>query len=176
MSQNDYTSFKAGGKKRANKQLPDMSDSESDFEMGSVPKHVCADPMIEGGSNLSDMINKMDALEKAVKQAIDQREEHKQSVSSLQSEKQSLERQLSDFKNGLSCIICKSLAKFPWQITPCCHILMCSTCGNRWMMVESSCPHCRSVVTPENCHSVAEVRPLNQLFSTLDIERNSTAQ
>ena len=48
MSQNDYTSFKAGGKKRANKQLPDMSDSESDFEMGSVPKHVCADPMIEG--------------------------------------------------------------------------------------------------------------------------------
>ena len=91
----------------------------------------------------------------------EEQEKLKKTITTLVSEKarliegkRAIERSPDDFKNSLSCIVCKSLAKFPGQVTPCYHIILCSECGDRWLMMES-CPHCRSVVVPGSCLTVS---------------------
>ena len=119
---------------------------------------------------VASLMSRMENLEKAMKQSLvhlKEQEKLKNTITSLESEKARLtegkwavERSLDNFRNGLSCNVCKSLAKFPWQITPCCCIMLCLECSNRWLMMESSCPPCRAVVVPGNCITVGEIRPI----------------
>ena len=74
---------------------------------------------------------------------------------------------LEDVKACLSCIICKSVAPFPWIITPCCKILVCRECSNRWLQMEASCPHCRATVEFSSCIEVPEIRQMQEIITTL---------
>ena len=137
ISLSDYSSFK--GKKKF-VHLSQVSDSDSDFETTISPKRQCLDVTTECNADAKSMervVNRMDAIEKSMKQSISQIEDVdrlKKSISALETsnaklsdEKRPVERSLEEFKNSLSCIVCKCLAKFPWMVTPCCQ-LMFSDC------------------------------------------------
>ena len=130
ISQNDYSAFR--GKKM---KMPEFSDSDSDFEIVPTKKRQCIDLTTpDDGSNMSSLMSRMETLEKAMKQSLiylEEQEKFRKTITSLESEKarltegkRAIERSLDNFKNGLSCIVCKSLAKFPWQINPCCRIML----------------------------------------------------
>ncbi len=56
---------------------------------------------------------------------------------------------------------CKSLANFPWMVTPCCRIILC------WLDLGSSCPHCRASIESGTCSVVQQIQPLHTLISQL---------
>ena len=54
----------------------------------------------------------------------------------------SLELLLGDPPLGLVCLICRLVAREPYQ-TGCCGKLFCKTCLTRWLQQRMSCPHCQ---------------------------------
>ena len=121
ISQNDYSFFKG----KTLKKLPEFFDTDADFESIAPIKRPCVDLTIPyEGNQMSDMMNTMEALEKAMKQSIerqDQQEKLKRTISSLENEKAQLADEKREIERSLAGIVCKSIAKFPWQ---CCHILL----------------------------------------------------
>lgn len=126
--------------------MPDFSDSDSDFE--SLPRKVqkleaatpssmkvkpdlCIDLINDENSvinELKDVTARIEVIEKGLNRSLDNYEEIERvrRISSCMEDKnRSLERSLDEVKTFLSCIICKSVAQFPWLITSCCAVLMC---------------------------------------------------
>ena len=102
-------------------------------------------------------------------------------LASTQNEKEKAEEEaktashaLEDVKACLSCIICKSVAPFPWIITPCCKILICRECSNRWLQMEASCPHCRAAVESSSCIEVPEIRQMQEIITTLRLPSDNS--
>ena len=77
------------------------------------------------------------------------------------------QKSLEEFRRSFTCIICKNVAQFPWLITSCCALLMCKGCAERWILLESSCPHCRAVISVESSLVVNEVRSVGECISKL---------
>ena len=73
-------------------------------------------------------------------------------------------------KERLSCIICKSVATFPWLITPCCKIINCKEYADRWLVIEESCPHCRANIQRRSCAEVPEIRPIQEFIGSWTIQ------
>ena len=126
--------------------------------------------------SMERVVNRLDAIEKSMKQSISQTEDVdrlKKSISALQTsnaklsdEKRHVERSLEEFKNSLSCIVCKCLANFPWMVTPCCQLMLCGACGDRWLSMGSSCPRCRAFIEPGTCDIVQQIHCLHTLLSS----------
>lgn len=182
ISQADYSAFR--GKKRV-KILPSVSDTdhESDDEppfnrAGAAYIDLTSASGGSGGTSsfeANNMLKKIESLEKVVQDSVKQNEQLQKllitKIAKLEDDNkkvtdqnQALDNQLFEFKNCFSCIVCKCSAKFPWQITPCCHILMCANCANRWLMMEASCPHCRAVIAPGTCERVESLHGIGQLL------------
>jgi hypothetical protein len=175
----DYSAFRGKRKKPLNY----FSDSDlSDFELPCPisPKKIDLtktpdDDVIHVNSNnappaLQDVVFR---LEKCVERSGDI-DQLRSQLSTTQNEKEKAEEEaktashaLEDVKECLSCIICKSVAPFPWIITPCCKILTCRECSNRWLQMEASCPHCRATVEPSSCIEVPEIRQMQGMITTL---------
>ena len=125
ISQSDYSAFRGMKKMK----MPEFSDSDSDFETIAPKKRQCIDSTApDDGSSMGSLMSRMENLGKCVQQSLGHHEEQeklKKTITTLESEKarliegkRGIERSLDDFKNSLSCIVCKSLANFPWQVTP----------------------------------------------------------
>ena len=106
----------------------------------------------EQQQEIGTVLSRIDEMERTLKSSmnlVDTVTELKKSISLMETEcakkadeKHKIEECLANFKNSLSCIVCKSLAKFPWKLTPCCHIILCVDCGDRWLESDPTCPHC----------------------------------
>ncbi len=110
----------------------ERSDSDSDFE--SYSKRQCVDTIDAGdageASHMNKVVDRMDAIEKAMKLSISQIESVDQLKKLLkqalnEEKRHEAARWQVEFKNSISCIVCKSLANFPWMVTPCCRIILC---------------------------------------------------
>ena len=159
-----------------------FSDSDlSDFEMpGPVsPKKIDLttspdDDVIHVGlDNATSLYDAISRFERCIEKSGDIQQLRCQ-LSVLQNEKEKAEgeartadRALEDLKECLTCIICKSVAQFPWIITPCCKVLACKECSNRWLNMDASCPHCRATVEPSGCTEVPEIRTMQDIITTM---------
>lgn len=112
-------------------------------------------------ANLSKSLDKQDELERV-----------RRIVSCLEEEKQALERSIEAMRNHLNCIICKNPAKFAWLVSPCCTVLMCQDCAEHWLRMESTCPHCRAVMTSDTCTTINQIRAIQEFISTLTLPEN----
>ena len=183
--QEDYTEFRGKKKKRV---LPEFSDSDSDFESPHPPKVSKSDFAVPGTNRKAECIDltsdseksvikelkiitsRVEAVEESLSQSLENYEELervRRISTCLEEKNKSLERSLEELKKSFSCIICKSVAQFPWLITSCCALLMCKGCAERWILLESSCPHCRAVITVETSLVVNEVRSVGEFISKL---------
>lgn len=192
----DYLEFR-GKKKRS--PIFDFSDSDSDFELPPVKKSLlssssktktkeCIDLTAQGEDRVSksndaqgpveinklkDVTTRIEKIEASLSKSLEKHEELervRRIVSCLEEEKQALQRSIEDIKIHLSCIICKTVAKFPWLMTQCCTVLMCKDCGEQWLRMESSCPHCRAIVELDDCITVTEIRAIQEIISSLSPE------
>lgn len=168
--------------------MPDFSDSDSDFE--SLPRkvqkleaetltsvkekpEVCIDLVNDENSvikELKDVTARIELIEEGLNRSLDIFEdlERVRRISScLEDKNRSLERSLEEVKTFLSCIICKSVAQFPWLITSCCAVLMCKICAERWIVLDSTCPHCRAVISIDDSLLVNEIKSVSELVSKL---------
>ena len=171
MRKSDYTAFR-GKKKLVNY----FSDSDlSDFEIPSPAKRIdlTVDEDNTGNTMLTTKSLKevISRLEKCIDKS-DDIQQLRHPISRLESEKgraegdaRSANRALEDMKECLTCIICKSVAPFPWIITPCCKIIICKEC-DRWLQMDASCPHCRATVKRATCIEMSEIRPMQELITT----------
>ena len=139
-----------------------MSDSDSDFETPPHPRR----PSFRESNEISPVL--METSLKASMREIEKVQQLKTDVSVLSAEVKRTESTLYSFKKALSCIVCKALATFPWKVTPCCRIIMCSGCVNRWLSIESSCPHCRASVESDSCQTVERIPSIGALISSDD--------
>lgn len=85
----------------------------------------------------------------------------------MEDKNRSLERSLEEMKVFLSCITCKCVVQFPWLVTSCCAMLMCKRCAERWIVVDSSCPHCRAVISIDDSLLVNEIKSVGELIAKL---------
>lgn len=167
--------------------MPDFSDSDSDFE-SLLPRkvqkleaassvkakpEVCIDLVNDENSvikDLKDVTTRIEMIEEGLNRSLDNYEEIervRRISSCLEDKNRSLERSLDEVKTFLSCIICKSVAQFPWLITSCCAVLMCKTCAERWIVLDSSCPHCRAVISIDDSVLVNDIKSVSELVSKL---------
>ena len=183
----DYSDFR--GKKK--KSATDFSESDSDFEpvqMPSKKKRKKIESNTEGEridltvaldnndnvasmiKNLQEVTTRLEIVEEELSGFSDKQEEVervRRILSCVEEKNRSLERSLEDIKVGLSCIICKSIAKFPWLITNCCTVLMCKNCAERWLHLDNTCPHCRADITIDSCSQTSEIRALSEIATLL---------
>ena len=120
--------------------------------------------------DLKDITARMELIEEGLSRLFDSCEELervRRISSCLEEKNRSLERSLEEVKVFLSCIICKSVAQFPWLITNCCAVLMCKSCAERWIVVDSSCPHCRAVISIGDSLLVNDIKSVGELVSKL---------
>ena len=193
----DYLEFHG---KRKRSPIFDFSDSDSDFEMPTVKKSLlsssnkpktkeCIDLTTQGETSVSkttdavqdaiemnklkDVTTRIEKIEANLSKSLEKHEELervRRIVSCLEEDKQALQRSIEDLKIHLSCIICKNVAKFPWLVTQCCTVLMCKDCGEQWLRMESSCPHCRAVVDFNDCITVTRIRAIQEIISSFNPE------
>lgn len=92
--------------------------------------------------HLQEVTTRLEIVEEELSGFSDKQEEVervRRILSCVEEKNRSLERSLEDIKVGLSCIICKSIAKFPWLVTNCCAVLMCKNCAERWLHLDNTC-------------------------------------
>lgn len=122
-------------------------------------------------TKLKDVTAQIEKIEAGLSKSLEKQEELervRRIVSCLEEEKRVLlERSVEAMKNHLNCIICKNPAKFPWLVSRCCTVLMCQDCAEHWLRMESSCPHCRAVMTTDTCTTIDQIRAIQELISTL---------
>ena len=191
MTLQDYSDFR--GKKK--KCTTDFSESDSDFEPMQMPSKkkkkietYQAESNTEGEridltvaldnndniagivKNLQEVTTRLEIVEEELSGFSDKQEEVervRRILSCVEDRNRSLERSLENIKVGLSCIICKSIAKFPWLVTNCCAVLMCKSCAERWLHLDNTCPHCRADVTVDSCSQTSEIRALGEIATLL---------
>ena len=174
----EYTASGGSGKKKLTNYF---SDSDlSDFEL-PAPKKI--DLTVDEDTGTKDTPDNVPTnpgplndvcyrLEKCIDKVSDLQVLREQ-VSVLQGDKEKFEREaalmkqvIEELKDGLTCIICKSVASFPWILTPCCRIITCKECSDRWLEMDSSCPHCRAVVETSTCMKVPHIRAVEDIINT----------
>ena len=175
----EYTASRGSGKKK--KMTNYFSDSDlSDFEL-PAPKKIdltvdedagdtpAADNVPTNHGPLNDVCHR---LEKCIDKVSDLQQLRSQ-ISMLQGDKEKFEREaalmkqtIEDLKEGLTCIICKSVASFPWMLTPCCRIITCKECSDRWLEMDPSCPHCRATVEASSSMEVPPIRAVEAIINT----------
>ena len=165
---------------RFQKNTSPCTDSDSDFESRPPAKRTreTIDLTVSEDTAAGVLKSRIDSLEQELNKTVEKYEEKerlRRIVSCLEkenseylNEKRSLQFIIDKVKENMSCIICKSMASFPWAITPCCKILNCKECVDRWLVVEESCPHCRAVLERSSCVEVAEIRPMQEIIKSLE--------
>ena len=174
----EYTAFRGSGKKKFTNYF---SDSDlSDFEL-PAPKKIdltvdedtgtrdTPDNVPTNSGPLNDVCYR---LEKCIDKVSDLQELRTQ-ISVLQGDKDKFEREaaqmkevVEELKEGLTCIICKSVASFPWVLTACCRIITCKECSDRWLEMDPSCPHCRAAVEASGRMEVPSIRAVEDIVNT----------
>ena len=175
----EYTAFRGSGKKKRFTNY--FSDSDlSDFEL-PAPKKIdltvdedtgtrdTPDNVRTNSGPLNDVCYR---LEKCIDKVSDLQEFRTQ-ISVLQGDKDKFEREaaqmkevVEELKEGLTCIICKSVASFPWVLTACCRIITCKECSDRWLEMDPSCPHCRAAVEASGRMEVPSIRAVEDIVNT----------
>ena len=149
-----------------------FTDSDSDFESRPSTKNIRETIDLTVSEDTAGVLkSRIDSLEQELNKTVEKYEETerlRRIVSCLEkenseypSEKRSLQFIIDKVKENMSCIICKSVASFPWAITPCYKILNCKEC---WLLVEETCPHCRAVLERSSLVEVAEIRPMQEII------------
>ena len=148
-------------------------ESDSDFEPPAPKKVKETIDLTIDEDTASALKNRLDLLEHGLNKTLESYEEKERlrriitcmekEKEEILNEKRSLQVAIENVKDRMSCIICRSVASFPWLVTPCCKIISCKECADRWLFVEESCPHCRATVQCGSCAEVREIRPIQEL-------------
>lgn len=86
----------------------------------------------------------------------------------------SLERQLKMITDCFTCLVClKKVCVWPAVVSPCCKVIIgCEDCITKWLDGESTCPHCRALLTLDVLVKVPYIRTLaDALGSVLPISK-----
>ena len=79
-----------------------------------------------------------------------------------------LKEQVSLAIGGLfTCIICKEVSledKLPMMPTCYRNIVCCRSCLSQWLSTSNLCPHCRQVISMDDCMPQPPLRPLFELI------------
>ena len=59
-----------------------------------------------------------------------------------------------------------------WLVTDCCAVLMCKEYVDRWLELDSTCPHCRDAVTVDSCSQIGEIRSIGEIIATWVVPDN----
>ena len=153
-----------------------LEESDSDFEPPAPKKVKETIDLTIDEDTASALKNRLDLLEHGLNKTLESYEEKEKlrriitcmekEKEEILNEKRSLQVAIENVKDRMSCIICKSVASFPWLVTPCYKIISCKECADRWLLVEESCPHCRATVQRGSCAEVREIRPIQELIQS----------
>ena len=105
------------------------TDSDSDFECRPPAKRVKETIDLTVSEDTAGVLkSRIDSLEQELSKTVEKYEEKERlrrivsclekENSEYQSEKRSLQLIIDKIRESMSCIICKSVASFPWAITP----------------------------------------------------------
>ena len=180
------------GKKQHVHVPTDFSDSDSDFES---PKKLHIDLTADSNVTLhpdngrtTGDCEKLDAIGQRLQNieaelilCSDVRQSEAQlreQVARMEAENRTMKRSVNDMKECLSCLVCKTVAAFPWKVTPCCSVLMCQECAERWFSLQQTCPHCRTEVNVGTCQEVRSIRSLEHHITIwrADVDNNEQPQ
>ena len=183
--------FKGRGKTK--RQVPvDLSDSDSDFKSPKkfhidLTKDYVAVQTDSGkkGKTTGDR-DKLDAIDQCLQHievelghCSDIRESNvrlREQIAKLEAENCTMARSVADIKECLSCLVCKAVAAFPWQVTPCCLVLLCRECAETWFTLHQTCPHCRAGVNLGTCQEVRTIRSLEHHITTWRADGDNAEQ
>ena len=167
--------FKDKGK--AKLEVPvDFSDDDTDFESPKKKFHIdlTKGPDMTNSSKggTAGYCDKLDAIDERLQNmevelilCSDARRNNarlREQITKLEAELGTMAKSVDDIKECFSCLVCKAVAAFPWKVTPCCSVLMCQECAERWFTLQQTCPHCRAEVTLSTCQEVRSIRSLER--------------
>lgn len=171
VKEEDYQCFK--GKGRAYKPKPVLaSDSDSDFE--TLPKiHMDFTSASKERRNEKKEIitidsDKLDTIDQRLKNLEAEFSSHtevvrlQEQIAKLEADNHTMSKCVGDVKESFNCIICQTVANFPWMVTLCCSVLMCRNCFDTWSAMQPTCPHCRATLSSSTCQEVRCIRALEQ--------------
>lgn len=165
---------KGKGKGRMKHQIPPVfpSDSDSDFKLPKLTTWF-QDRKSQGdenryGNESSRIDQRLENIESQLNIHDDLQRSSAQlqvEINKLRVENCTLSQRESDLRASLNCLICKSVAKFPWRVTLCCSVLMCHVCFETWISMQPTCPHCRADLSLDSCEGVHSTRSLELQLS-----------
>ena len=81
--------------------------------------------------------------------------------------------QLSSLAESLTCFICLGLVNDPVSL-PCCGQLVCNNCAKKWLLTNTTCPFCRSVLKESDFIHLEWVSKVARLVSLIPKSDSST--
>ena len=132
------------------------SSSDSDFEL---PPFTCKRSKITV-SSVSSTEQRLKRLEDQMRtETVDLKE----SVTEKEKQLKDTKKRFDDLRQCFECLVCKSSAKSPTVVSPCCHIVLgCEECVFQWLETNPVCPHCpgRNALTMPECEKLPFIRNL----------------
>ena len=75
------------------------------------------------------------------------------------------------------CLVCKSPAKLPAVVSPCCSIVLgCETCIEQWLSTSTQCPHCRGILSMDECSKLPFIRSLKDALRESSSAESSASE